>query len=92
MVADNFFKNDYKKYDVAWPTHPTRTPSKNKIRHDIEKGAVLHYQFSNWESFQLKQCWYRCSEFIQSNGTNHKEINHKYRITLILILKIKTRN
>ena len=42
-----------------------KNSSKNKIRHDIEKGAVLHYQFSNWEAFQLKQAWYRCSELIQ---------------------------
>ena len=77
------FKNpDYKKFDIAWPTHPPRTPGTNKIRMGIDTGAVLHYQFSNWESFQLKQCWYRCSEFIQSNGTNHKQINDKYKITL----------
>ena len=53
-----------------------------KIRIGMNKGAILHYQFSNWESFQLKQCWYRCSELIQSDGKNHQEINKKYKITL----------
>ena len=82
FIKKEFDNPDYKKYDVAWPTHPTRTPSKNKIRHDIEKGAVLHYQFSNWEAFQLKQAWYRCSELIQNDGKKHDEINSKYKITL----------
>lgn len=80
---NKIFKNlNYKSYDVAWPTHPARTPSQNKIRFGINTGAILHYQFSNWEAFQLKQCWYRCSELIQNNGTNHTEINNKYKITL----------
>ena len=77
------FKNkDYKKYDIAWPTHPERTPAKKKIRIKMRSGAILHYQFSNWEAFQLKQCWYRCSELIQSDGPNHDQINNKYKITL----------
>ena len=77
------FKNkEFKKYDVAWPTHPPRTPAIKKIRHTIKTGAVLHFQFSNWEAFQIKQCWYRCSELIQSDGTNIDETNNKYRITL----------
>jgi glycosyltransferase involved in cell wall biosynthesis len=77
------FKNkNYKKYDIAWPTHPERTPAKKKVRVKMEHGAVLHYQFSNWEAFQLKQCWYRCSELIQSDGQNHDIINNKYKITL----------
>ena len=83
MIKNKTFDNkDYKKYDVAWPTHPERTPGKKKVRVEMKKGAVLHYQFSNWESFQLKQCWYRCSELIQSDGKNHEEINKKYKITL----------
>ena len=48
----------------------------------LKKGAVLHYQFSNWEAFQLKQAWYRCSELIQNDGKKHDEINSKYKITL----------
>ena len=83
MIKNKTFDNkDYKKYDVAWPTHPERTPGKKKVRVEMKKGAVLHYQFSNWESFQLKQCWYRCSELIQNDGKNHEEINKKYKITL----------
>jgi glycosyltransferase involved in cell wall biosynthesis len=77
------FKNqNYKKYDVSWPTHPARTPSLNRIRFGLKTGAVLHYQFANWEAFQLKQCWYRCAELIQNDGQNAGGINDKYRITL----------
>lgn len=77
------FKNkDYKNFDVAWPTHPERTPSENKLRVKPNIGAILHFQFSNWDAFQLKQCWYRCAELIQSDGNNYDQINKKYKITL----------
>ena len=77
------FKNkDYKKHDIAWPTHPPRTPGVSKVRYGRDVGAVLHFQFSNWEAFQLKQCWYRCAELIQNDGKGFKEINRKYQITL----------
>lgn len=84
LGLDNYeFKNkDYKKHDVAWPTHPPRTPGNKKIRYGREIGAVLHFQFSNWEAFQLKQCWYRCAELIQNDGNNSDFINRKYKITL----------
>jgi glycosyltransferase involved in cell wall biosynthesis len=82
-LTDTIFKNkDYKKHDIAWPTHPPRTPGISKVRFNRNIGAVLHFQFSNWEAFQLKQCWYRCAELIQNDGTGSEEINKKYKITL----------
>lgn len=46
------------------------------------KGAVMHFQFTDWTSFQIKQCWYRCSELIKYDGNNSSLINEKYNITL----------
>lgn len=46
-----------------------------------EEGVVLHFQFINWDEFQLKQAWYRCSELINS-PENALGINNTYSITL----------
>jgi glycosyltransferase involved in cell wall biosynthesis len=66
--------------------HTPRTPGDNNhntyIKIPKEIGGILHYQFSNWSAFQIKQSWYRCSELIKFNGGNYHEINNKYRITL----------
>ena len=48
----------------------------------MKKGHISSLSIFKLESFQLKQCWYRCSELIQSDGKNHEEINKKYKITL----------
>lgn len=63
--------------------HLPRTPitnNNNSIRLDLIYGAVLHYQFSDWKRFQLKQAWYRCSELIEFPN-NEISINSKYSIT-----------
>lgn len=62
--------------------HLPRTPiTKNFIKKlEIIDGAVLHYQFTDWKRFQLKQAWYRCSELIEFRNTED-EINKKYSIT-----------
>ena len=51
-------------------------------RLENEHGAVMHFQFSAYNNFQLKQCWFRCSELIQEPN-NHHGINSKYSITLL---------
>lgn len=43
-------------------------------------GAVMHFQFSDWDRFQLKQFWYRVQERLA--GKNPPEISPKYSITL----------
>ena len=47
-----------------------------------EHGAVLHYQFSQWNNFQLKQCNYRMHEFIHA-GHSASQTNGKHSITLL---------
>ena len=51
-------------------------------RLENEHGAVMHFQFSAYNNFQLKQCWLRCSELIQE-PYNFQGINIKYSITLL---------
>ena len=51
-------------------------------RLENEDGAVMHFQFSAYNNFQLKQCWLRCSELIQE-PYNSQGINIKYSITLL---------
>ena len=51
-------------------------------RLENEHGAVMHFQFSAYNNFQLKQCWLRCSELIQE-PYNSQGINIKYSITLL---------
>ena len=61
--------------------HVSRTPVNNsEITINPEMGAVLHYQFVDWDSFNIKQADYRCSELINEPG-NYYNINQKYSIT-----------
>jgi len=46
-------------------------------------GAVLHYQFSTWNNFQLKQCWCRIGELVQKGPQAVNEIKSKYSITMM---------
>jgi glycosyltransferase involved in cell wall biosynthesis len=72
-------KHDYAFLGVG------RTPGENNdstwLKLNPKYGAVLHYQFSHWRNFQLKQCWYRCSELLKLQGLE-QAINQKYSITL----------
>ena len=71
-------------YNYVW-LHVDRTPGvttpTNTKRLPIEAGAILHYQFSDWDRYQTKQCDYRCCELIKQPGTE-AAINQKYSITL----------
>ncbi|CAK7052219.1 MAG: hypothetical protein DELT_01094 [Desulfovibrio sp.] len=61
-------------------THGLNTP---EMLHNVplEEGAVLHFQYAEWERFQLKQCWYRCVELRRMPRTE-EELNTKYAFTL----------
>jgi glycosyltransferase involved in cell wall biosynthesis len=65
--------------------HKGRTPGNNSedmlIRLNPKYGAVFHYQFSDWKSFQIKQAWYRCIEKTLSNKSDDS-INQTYKITM----------
>jgi len=89
---DSVWSNNYKDFIVCDDKKSNfeykflseaRTNGKNEnyIKLPTNEGAVLHYQFSAWEHFQMKQAWYRCSELIK-NPNNAQNINITYSITL----------
>jgi glycosyltransferase involved in cell wall biosynthesis len=71
-------------YDYKW-LHVGRTPGPNNdetlVRLRPDYGAVMHFQFSNWTNFQIKQCYLRCAELVKKPETDHL-INQHYAITL----------
>ena len=76
-------------YNSKQHMHLGRTPLGNHesgkshwISYPPNYAAVMHFQFSVYNNFQLKQCWLRCSELIQEPGTEGA-INAKYSITLL---------
>ena len=76
-------------YNSKQHMHLGRTPLGNHesgkshwISYPPNYAAVMHFQFSVYNNFQLKQCWFRCSELIQAPGTE-SAINAKYSITLL---------
>lgn len=73
-------------YNSSQHMHLSRTPSfldnNDWIRINPNYGAVLHYQFSVFNNFQLKQSWFRCSELIQKPNDANR-INATYSITLL---------
>lgn len=78
---DFIFCDNGENYEKTF-LHLPRTPiSKNNSKKiDLVDGAVLHFQFTDWRRFQLKQAWYYCSELIEYPETE-AEINKKYSIT-----------
>ena len=80
---DFIFYDDKKTLFKDQEFHIPRTPTHNwkNIRYTKDTCSILHFQFSNWEQFQMKQCWYRCMEMTNSNISADK-INMKYSITL----------
>lgn len=83
---DFIFRDDGKiEYPKIW-MHTPRTPGpfankETDLTLNPKYGAVMHFQFSNWDTFQIKQCWFRMSELIKDPGTS-VAINGKYQITL----------
>jgi len=76
-------------YNSKQHMHLGRTPLGNHesgnshwVNYPPNYAAVMHFQFSVYNNFQLKQCWLRCSELIQEPGTEGA-INAKYSITLL---------
>jgi len=64
------------------PFSPSDVNNKSWRRLENEYGAVMHYQFSVYNNFQLKQSWLRCSELIQKPN-QYQTINQTYGITLL---------
>lgn len=76
---DGQMKYEYKYFHVDRTLGLTTPTNTNRL--PVESGAVLHYQFSDWDRYQTKQCDYRCCELIKYPGTE-AVINQKYSITL----------
>lgn len=53
------------------------------LRLDPNFGAVLHFQFSAYNNFQLKQAWSQVGELVEKGPNAVHEINSKYSITLL---------
>lgn len=88
-VWSNNFKDfifcDDKKADFPNRVpHTPRTPTEGwkSVRLEKEKGNVLHFQFADWEGFQIKQSFYRCRDLIFYEGKQVNDINARYSITL----------
>ena len=64
------------------PISPHESGKSHWISYPPNYAAVMHFQFSVYNNFQLKQSWFRCSELIQAPGTE-SAINAKYSITLL---------
>jgi glycosyltransferase involved in cell wall biosynthesis len=63
-----------------------RTPGDNTntwLKLPLNYGGVLHYQFSCWNTFQLKQCWYKCCELVARGKEHSSSINSTYTITMM---------
>jgi hypothetical protein len=45
---------------------------------DQNQGALLHYAWLFWHNMQLKQCWYRVSEFLVRGPRSRKKVNSMY--------------
>lgn len=71
-------------YPYQW-LHVGRTPGENNdrtfLRLNLKYGGVMHYQFSDWKNFQIKQCYYRCAELVKKPGLEIA-VNQQYSITL----------
>jgi len=72
----NFEKDTY----FCDPRTPGPNNENNTLLLNPKHGAIMHFQFSNWDKFQIKQCWYRCRE--KAYGKPSQAINQKYSITL----------
>jgi hypothetical protein len=63
--------------------HKGRTPGpnteENTLKLNPKYGAVFHWQFADWKTFNMKQAWYRCIELL--NGRNAGAVNQVYSIT-----------
>ncbi len=74
--------NDYPKIWMHTPRTPGKFANQNyDLTLNPKYGAVMHFQFSNWDMFQIKQCWCRMSEYIKDPHLV-QSINTKYKITL----------
>lgn len=61
--------------DIHSPRIPVPAHANTMILEDIK---CLHYQYTNWERMQKKQCWYQCWERINSPQRSAIDIFRQY--------------
>jgi len=81
IVCDNGDEVEYNQSMMHGGRTHGPNNEENLLRLNPKYGAVFHYQFSNWNSFQVKQCWYRIRDkmFLNKSAAG---VNETYRITL----------
>jgi len=89
------WSNNYKDFvfcddgKVTYPNvwmHTPRTPGPTNEQTNLQLqpkfGAIMHFQFSEFDNFQMKQCFLRAAELIRLGREHAQSINQKYAITL----------
>ena len=83
---DFVFCDDGKlEYPNVWmhtPRTPGPTNEQTNLQLQTKFGAVMHFQFSEFNNFQIKQCFLRAAELIRLGQGHANSINQKYSITL----------
>ena len=72
------FMDDGSKHvgrEIHSPRIPVPAHANTMILKDIK---CLHYQYTNWERMQKKQCWYQCWERVHSPQSSAIDIFRKY--------------
>lgn len=77
-----FYDDGAVDYDrtFALNDHVGRIPqTKNLIR--LQDNPLLHLQWIAWDAVQIKQAWYRCTEWI-AKKRSPRAINHAYAVSM----------
>lgn len=80
VVCDDVSVKGYEGYIHTGRTQGEDT-AENWHKIPLDEGAVLHFQFCAWRQFQMKQCWYRCTELVRKLNSI-EFINTRYAISL----------
>jgi hypothetical protein len=84
LHKDFIFCDDGLSQFTAMAPHTSRTPETTAgnlwTTVSRKKAAVLHFQFVDFASVQVKQAWYRCLDFLR--GDSALAVNERYSITM----------
>ena len=83
IVADDpSLKYDYQYMCEGRTIGPNNNDTLRTL--ELEHGAVLHYQFSYFNNFLLKQAWCSIGELVQQGPNAIHQINSKYSICYLV--------
>jgi len=84
LLKDFVFCDDGRSAFTGTGPHTARTPGHNSRSlwtvTPPAKAAVLHLQFVDFASVQMKQAWYRCHDYVE--GDSALAVNERYSITM----------